>query len=136
MGFYGFPPCPSDVLTDGFSAHTASLFAVSYDLRCPLESLELPKPAPNLCLNPYFLYNYEKRTVNATEIHGANDPNIGGEVKWALNSHAVLDLTFNTDFAYADVDKPVNNFIRFNVFFPERRQPQHHLNRRRLYAFR
>jgi len=67
-------------------------------------------------LNPYFLYNYEKRTVNATEIHGANDHKIGGDAKWALNSHDVLDLTFNTDFAQADVDKPVNNFIVSTCF--------------------
>lgn len=45
-----------------------------------------------------------------------------GEMKWAVSPSAVLDLTFNTDFAQADVDRAVNNLTRFNVFFPERRQ--------------
>ncbi|MFM2442318.1 MAG: hypothetical protein RL449_960, partial [Bacteroidota bacterium] len=35
---------------------------------------------------------------------------------------SVLDFTFNTDFAQADVDRQVNNISRFSVFFPERRQ--------------
>jgi hypothetical protein len=47
---------------------------------------------------------------------------LGGETKWAVNPHSVLDFTFNTDFAQADVDRAVNNTTRFNVFFPERRQ--------------
>jgi len=38
------------------------------------------------------------------------------------SSQAVLDLTFNTDFAQADVDRAVNNLTRFNLFSPERRQ--------------
>jgi len=105
-----FPPIPQ----------AFSPYRMTYAAR--LDGLKLPKPALNLRLNPYFLYNYEKRTVNATEIPGANDAKIGGDAKWALNSHAVLDLTFNTDFAQADVDRAVNNLTRFNVFFPERRQ--------------
>lgn len=43
-------------------------------------------------------------------------------MKSAVSPSAVLDLTFNTDFAQADVDRAVNNLTRFNVFFPERRQ--------------
>lgn len=97
-----------------------SPYRMTYAAR--LEGLELPKPALNLRLNPYFLYNSENRTVNSVEIPGASDPKIGGDAKWAINSHAVLDLTFNTDFAQADVDRAVNNLTRFNVFFPERRQ--------------
>jgi hypothetical protein len=46
----------------------------------------------------------------------------GGEIKWALNSNTILDMTFNTDFAQADADRQVNNLSRFSVFFPERRQ--------------
>jgi hypothetical protein len=105
-----FPPIPQ----------AFSPYRMTYAAR--LEGLELPKPALNLRLNPYFLYNYEKRTVNGTEIPGTDAPKLGGDLKWAVNSHAVLDMTFNTDFAQADVDRAVNNLTRFNVFFPERRQ--------------
>ena len=46
----------------------------------------------------------------------------GGDIKWLINPNNVLDLTFNTDFAQADVDRKINNTTRFNVFYPERRQ--------------
>ncbi|HWA34420.1 MAG TPA: DUF5916 domain-containing protein, partial [Cyclobacteriaceae bacterium] len=51
-----------------------------------------------------------------------DQPKIGGEIKWAVNPFTVMDLTFNTDFAQADVDRQVNNLTRFSVFLPERRQ--------------
>lgn len=105
-----FPPVPQ----------AFSPYRMTYAAR--LEGLELPKPSSNLRFNPYLLYNYENRTVNGKEIPGTDKPKLGGDAKWAINSHAVLDVTFNTDFAQADVDRAVNNLTRFNVFFPERRQ--------------
>lgn len=105
-----FPPIPQSF----------SPYRMTYAAR--LEGLELPKPALNLRLNPYFLYNYENRTTNGSDPTGVSKPKIGGDAKWAINSQAVLDLTFNTDFAQADVDRAVNNLTRFNLFFPERRQ--------------
>jgi len=105
-----FPPIPQSF----------SPYRMTYAAR--LEGLELPKPALNLRLNPYFLYNYENRTTNGSDPTGVSKPKIGGDAKWAVNSQAVLDLTFNTDFAQADVDRAVNNLTRFNLFFPERRQ--------------
>jgi hypothetical protein len=50
------------------------------------------------------------------------DFKLGGEIKWAISPTSVMDFTFNTDFAQADVDLQVNNISRFSVFFPERRQ--------------
>ena len=47
---------------------------------------------------------------------------LGADAKLAINPNAILDLTVNTDFAQADVDRQVNNVTRFSVFFPERRQ--------------
>ncbi len=47
---------------------------------------------------------------------------LGGDLKWAINTNTILDLTANTDFAQADADRQVNNVTRFSVFFPERRQ--------------
>ncbi len=106
-----FPPIPQSF----------SPYRMTYAAR--LLGLELPKPGLNLRVNPYLLYGASQNQVNgqpSTEL--ISTPKLGGDVKWTLNSHAVVDLTINTDFAQADVDRAVNNLTRFNVFFPERRQ--------------
>ena len=97
-----------------------SPYRMNYAAR--LEGLELPEPGLNLRVNPYLLYQSDQTDANGGG--GATNGNfkLGGDAKWAVNSHAVIDLTINTDFAQADVDRAVNNLTRFNVFFPERRQ--------------
>lgn len=86
-----------------------------------LKGLQLPPPSLNLRINPYALYQYNKTKTNNT-VTKSTDTKFGGELKWAINPHAVIDATINTDFAQADVDIAVNNLTRFNVFFPEKRQ--------------
>jgi len=86
-----------------------------------LKGLELPNPGINIRIEPYALYQYD-RIKEGTEQSTKHQPKIGGDVKWAINPQSVLDLTINTDFAQADVDRAVNNLERFNIFFPERRQ--------------
>ncbi|MEL6556945.1 MAG: DUF5916 domain-containing protein [Bacteroidota bacterium] len=86
-----------------------------------LKGMELPEPSANVRVEPYFLFQNEStedNNVRSTD----NKLKPGGDVKWAINPRSVLDLTFNTDFAQADVDRAVNNLERFNIFFPERRQ--------------
>jgi len=85
-----------------------------------LTGLELPTPSANVRVEPYTLYQYEEQNTGESPSEG--DFKIGGDVKWAVNPNTVVDLTFNTDFAQADVDRAVNNLERFNIFFPERRQ--------------
>lgn len=87
-----------------------------------LKGLQLPAPSINLRLQPYTLYQYSQTKSQAAAPQETSAVKIGGEAKWALKPHAVLDLTINTDFAQADVDRAVNNLTRFNVLFPERRQ--------------
>ncbi len=87
-----------------------------------LKGLKLPPPSVNIRVQPYALYQFDKATDGAGESETDDSFKVGGELKWAVNTHSVLDLTFNTDFAQADVDRAVNNLTRFNVFFPERRQ--------------
>jgi hypothetical protein len=87
-----------------------------------LKGLELPKPSVNFRVNPYLLYQNDRITDANGQKSTISNPKLGGDVKWAVNSHSVLDFTFNTDFAQADVDRAVNNTTRFNIFFPERRQ--------------
>ncbi|WP_282081003.1 DUF5916 domain-containing protein [Aquimarina algiphila] len=87
-----------------------------------LTGLEVPPPSANIRIEPYALYQYDESKTGNTITNKLNEPKIGGDVKWAINPNAVLDLTINTDFAQADVDRAVNNLERFNIFFPERRQ--------------
>jgi len=87
-----------------------------------LTGLEVPPPSANIRIEPYALYQYDENKSGAVLTNKLSDPKIGGDVKWAINPNAVLDLTINTDFAQADVDRAVNNLERFNIFFPERRQ--------------
>ncbi|MEL6536032.1 MAG: DUF5916 domain-containing protein [Bacteroidota bacterium] len=86
-----------------------------------LKGLEVPQPSANVRIEPYFLYQYEDLNADGQDFT-ENQWKLGGDVKWAINPRSVLDLTFNTDFAQADVDRAVNNLERFNIFFPERRQ--------------
>jgi Domain of unknown function (DUF5916)/Carbohydrate family 9 binding domain-like len=88
-----------------------------------LTHLEPPPPKTNIRFQPYLLaqYDHEQNIVP-----GTTDKNsfvkAGGDLKWAINTNTILDLTYNTDFAQADVDQEVNNVTRFSVFFPEKRQ--------------
>ncbi|MCS6807895.1 MAG: DUF5916 domain-containing protein [Bacteroidota bacterium] len=85
--------------------------------------LKLPKPSVNIRIQPYVLYDFSLQKVQASaNILTQHTPKFGGDLKWAIKTDATLDITLNTDFAQADVDRAVNNLTRFNLFFPERRQ--------------
>jgi hypothetical protein len=86
-----------------------------------LTGIEPPPPTASIQVNPYVLGEVQRR-VQGNETTTSFVPKLGGEVKWAVTPNSVLDLTVNTDFAQADVDRQVVNLSRFSVFFPERRQ--------------
>lgn len=83
-----------------------------------LVDIETPKPSTNVQINPYALVQRLERTG----VPSSTEQEFGGELKWAFSQNSVLDLTVNTDFAQADVDRQAVNLERFSVFFPERRQ--------------
>ena len=87
-----------------------------------LQQIKAPPPSMNLRLQPYTLFSSNLTKENNNTIISKNTVKPGGDIKWAINSNSLLDVTFNTDFAQADVDRKVNNINRFSVFFPERRQ--------------
>jgi hypothetical protein len=87
-----------------------------------LTGLPAPKPSLNLRVQPYIMFSDAITRQNDRQISSARRLKAGGEAKWAINPNALLDLTFNTDFAQADADRKVINTNRFSVFFPERRQ--------------
>lgn len=92
------------------------------DYAARLTGLKLPPPSINFRVQPYTLVQRDKTTNASNKTSTTTSIKPGGEIKWATNTHSILDFTFNTDFAQADVDRAVNNLTRFNVFFPERRQ--------------
>lgn len=81
--------------------------------------IEPPPPARNLRVRPYTIGEAMREGVGAR--YGEPIGRFGGDVSWAPTPNAVLDVTANTDFAQADVDRQVVNLRRFSVFFPERR---------------
>ena len=88
-----------------------------------LKNLQPPPPKPNIRIQPYVLGSYDRyKNFPATTDPEESNFRAGGDLKWAINPNAILDLTVNTDFAQADADRQVNNVTRFSVFFPERRQ--------------
>ena len=88
-----------------------------------LTNLKPPPPKTNIRIQPYILTSYDRYKGFPANIK-PEETNFkpGGDIKWAINTNSVLDLTANTDFAQADADQQINNVTRFSVFFPEKRQ--------------
>lgn len=84
-----------------------------------LAGLEPPPPSANVRVRPFALGD---ASSTGTSTAGRTLGRVGGEVLWAPSANSLLELTANTDFAQADVDRQVVNLRRFSVFFPERRQ--------------
>lgn len=106
-----------------FSPYPRSVSILRMAYAGELAGIKPPPPKPNIRIQPYLLtaydayHNYDPGTKPEQ-----TNMKLGGDLKWAVNPNAVLDLTVNTDFAQADADRQVNNLTRFSVFFPERRQ--------------
>ena len=110
-----------DIEVSTFPAIPQSFTPYRMTYAAKLRGLKVPPPSANIRIEPYSLFQYENKDANGEESQSSN-LKLGGDVKWAINPRSVLDLTFNTDFAQADLDRAVNNLERFNIFFPERRQ--------------
>ena len=110
-----------DIEVSTFPAIPQSFTPYRMTYAARLRGVEVPPPSANIRIEPYTLFQYD----NFSDGNSSSTEDrfkIGGDVKWAINPRSVLDLTFNTDFAQADLDRAVNNLERFNIFFPERRQ--------------
>jgi hypothetical protein len=106
-----------------FSAFPRVFSSLRMDYAGMLKNLQPPPPKPNIGIQPYFLTSYDQyKNYDSTYVPHATHAKFGGDLKWAINPNAVLDVTANTDFAQADADLQVNNVTRFSVFFPEKRQ--------------
>lgn len=87
-----------------------------------LVGIRPPPQNRNIQINPYTLINSHKITKEDGVKTSQLNIKAGGDIKWVLNTSTTADLTFNTDFAQADVDVQVNNLSRFSILFPEKRQ--------------
>ena len=106
-----------------WSPHPRSMSPLRMDYAGKLSGIIPPPPtATNIRFIPYLLQ--VSGNSQGTEIGNSvtDDFKAGGEIKWVISPTSVVDFTYNTDFAQADVDLQVNNISRFSVFFPERRQ--------------
>ncbi len=86
-----------------------------------ITGLEPPPPRANLRLRPYAIAQGDRSGIAPSSIQRVQQ-RVGGELTWTPTPNSTLDVTVNTDFAQADVDRQVVNLSRFSVFFPERRQ--------------
>jgi hypothetical protein len=106
-----------------WSPHPRSMSPLRMDYAGKLTGIIPPPPtSTNIRFIPYLLQVSNKSEGTEIGNSQAAEFKAGGEIKWAISPTSVVDLTFNTDFAQADVDRQVNNISRFSVFFPERRQ--------------
>ena len=85
-----------------------------------LEGIAPPPPGINAQIQPYMVGRTES-AGSALFSDDASTGDVGIDLKWAMTPNTVLDLTYNMDFAQAEVDRQVVNLDRFPVFFPERR---------------
>ena len=85
-----------------------------------LTGLESLNRGMDLRVKP-FVSGGAARTTDAgiVENHGQRD--IGFDIKYGVSAGLNLDLTWNTDFAQAEVDDEQVNLTRFALFYPEKR---------------
>ncbi|HXU31802.1 MAG TPA: DUF5916 domain-containing protein [Thermoanaerobaculia bacterium] len=96
----------------------ANLFRVS--LAGDLTGIHGPEPGLNLRIKP-FVVGSASQFQTPTGRDSEEDGDVGLDVKWGLTRTMTLDLTYNTDFAEAEVDDQQVNLTRFSLFFPEKR---------------
>ena len=82
-----------------------------------MSGITLKKPG-NLKFLPYGLTQF---TNNSVDNKTSSNVELGADLKYSITPSLTLDLTYNTDFAQAEVDKQQVNLDRFNLFYPEKR---------------
>ncbi len=96
----------------------ANLFRVS--LSGDLTGIRGPEPGLNLRIKPFAIGSASTLQTPAGKVSD-EDGDLGLDVKWGITRGMTLDLTYNTDFAEAEVDDQQVNLTRFSLFFPEKR---------------
>jgi hypothetical protein len=63
----------------------------------------------------------DESTNDSIVAPAAGDARVGLDAKFGITPTLTLDVTTNTDFAQAEVDRQIVNLTRFPLFFPEQR---------------
>lgn len=102
---------------------TFSMFSLRYS--GVLTGISPPASDNEIRFTPYLLMqnNLDRKKI-INELGGGlyNRMKPGGDLKWAVSSSTVLDITLNTDFAQVNADKDIVNLTSFDVSLPEQRQ--------------
>lgn len=77
-------------------------------------------------ISPYVIGGFSRDRIPNTDTTAfVNDDNweknIGGDIKYNINSNLTLDITVNTDFAQVEADNQQVNLTRYSLYFPEKR---------------
>ena len=86
-----------------------------------LTGLEDIRQGRNLKVKPYGKAGFTQER-SAGDLETDSDFNGGFDAKYGLTQSLTLDVTYRTDFSQAEVDQEQVNLMRFNLFFPEKRE--------------
>ena len=86
-----------------------------------LTDLESLSQGRDLRIKPY-VTGGGRRQRDGVITDNSTQRDIGLDVKYGVTGGLSLDLTYNTDFAQAEVDNEQVNLTRFALFFPEKRE--------------
>lgn len=89
-------------------------------------AIEGAKSKNPIYVSPYIIGGFSRSNVlNESETEYITEDNweknIGGDIKYNINSNLTLDLTVNTDFAQVEADNQQVNLTRYSLYFPEQR---------------
>ena len=86
-----------------------------------LTGLESLNRGMDLRVKP-FVSGGAARISDAGVVENDGQREIGFDIKYGVSAGLNLDLTYNTDFAQAEVDDEQVNLTRFALFYPEKRE--------------
>ena len=86
-----------------------------------LRDLESLSQGRDLRIKPY-VTGGARRQREGSITDNSTQGDMGLDVKYGVTASLSLDLTYNTDFAQAEVDNEQVNLTRFPLFFPEKRE--------------
>lgn len=89
-----------------------------------LKGLKNVARGKNLEIKPYVITGVQESRSDLGQAETTTDvtQDVGGDLKYGINSSLTLDLTVNTDFAQVEADNVQLNLTRFSLFFPEKRE--------------
>ena len=86
-----------------------------------MEGLKEVEKGVGIDLKPYLTNKWTSNKNGGSDDKDGYSLEPGGDVFYQITSNLTATLTFNTDFAEAEVDERQVNLTRFPLFFPEQR---------------